>query len=214
MNNIDKIFYINLDYRTDRNDQMLQQFDQYNIPPTRFSRISAVRSPPGYGYIGCAQSHLAALQEAKKDPTVVHNVLILEDDFQFVVDPETLNQQLDAFFNKEPNTPPFDVLFFSYNMKQENPLQADIHPDLLWCAKNVQTASGYLVNAHYINTLVDLLVENNALLETTHKHWLYANDQCWKSLQETDRWYCFKNRLGIQRPSFSDNTQEYIVPAF
>ena len=32
----------------------------------------------------------------------------------------------------------------------------------------------------------------------------YTNDQSWKPLQEKDNWVCFKKRIGVQRPSYSD----------
>ena len=73
-----------------------------------------------------------------------------------------------------------------------------------------QTASGYIVNGHYIQELIDLYEYTLLLLEETHMHWVYANDQIWKTLQEKDNWYAFKRRLGKQRSGYSDNTQTHV----
>ena len=48
------------------------------------------------------------------------------------------------------------------------------------------------------------------LLESTKMHWIYANDQIWKKKQITDKWYCFKTRLGKQRSGFSDNANSFM----
>jgi GR25 family glycosyltransferase involved in LPS biosynthesis len=42
MENIDKIFYINLDERTERNKHVLEQFNTHNIPKIKIERFSAI----------------------------------------------------------------------------------------------------------------------------------------------------------------------------
>jgi len=65
----------------------------------------------------------------------------------------------------------------------------------------------YLVNNHYYDKLIDLYEVNIPLLEKTGYHWIYANDQIWKKLQKTDKWYYFTERIGRQRDGYSDNTE-------
>ena len=48
------------------------------------------------------------------------------------------------------------------------------------------------------------------LLEATGCHWIYANDQVWKKLQPAANWFAFKDRLGRQRPSYSDNSEAFM----
>ena len=58
-------------------------------------------------------------------------------------------------------------------------------------ALDVQTASGYIVNKKYYNKLIDLYEIAMPLLEQTRAHWIYANDQIWKQLQEKGKWFYF-----------------------
>ena len=53
------------------------------------------------------------------------------------------------------------------------------------------------------------------LLEVTNgvMHYLYANDQYWKSLKKKDNWVttvCINPRFGKQRPSYSDNANYFM----
>jgi hypothetical protein len=47
------------------------------------------------------------------------------------------------------------------------------------------------------------------LLEKTKAHWIYANDQIWKELQQKDNWYYFIKRIGKQADGYSDNALSY-----
>ncbi len=80
LNGISKIVYINLDHRTDRNMEMLEQFEKLKIPKDKILRFSAIKHDNGS--IGCTQSHIAVLEMAIREKW--ENVLILEDDFNFI----------------------------------------------------------------------------------------------------------------------------------
>lgn len=73
--NIPKIFYINLDKRTDRRTEMETMLDEYD-----YERISAIEDNDGY--IGCAKSHILCIEIAKARG--YDKVIILEDDFMFI----------------------------------------------------------------------------------------------------------------------------------
>ena len=91
MNNIGKIYYINLDRRTDRREQMETELTRMGLTGERYSAIEANPS-----IIGCCQSHLNVLKKAKDEGLA--NVLILEDDFIFIVDKNELEYQMNSFF--------------------------------------------------------------------------------------------------------------------
>ena len=74
--NIDKIYYINLEKRTDRKEQIEKELDQFGLP---YERINAIEHTEGC--IGCSCSHLFALKKAKEKG--YKNVLIMEDDALF-----------------------------------------------------------------------------------------------------------------------------------
>jgi hypothetical protein len=73
---------------------------------------------------------------------------------------------------------------------------------------------GYIVYAHFYDTLIDLYETNAKLLEQTHHHWLYMNDQCWKPLQKTHRFYVAYPSLGKQRDGYSDNAKAHVTYRF
>ena len=100
---IDKIIYINLDHRTDRNKEMLEHFEKYNIPKDKIVRLSATKHEKGN--IGVYKSHIRALQYAIDNN--LSNILIVEDDFDFNYSPEELDIIFDEFENIFKNT--YDV---------------------------------------------------------------------------------------------------------
>jgi glycosyl transferase family 25 len=198
-NNLDAIFYINLDKRTDRKSEIETELEKMNLTAERFS---AIEHPPPNGIVGCGKSHLAVIKLAKERG--YKNVLILEDDFVFVVDKQEFEKAIAELFESKTE---FDVCFISYNLLEEQ------HSDIpfLKRVKFSNTASGYIVNSHYYDAIINLYEWSVPLLESTCQHWIYANDQVWRDLQEKDKWYCICPRLGIQSDGFSDNSQKFIA---
>lgn len=199
---IDHIFVINLDRRTDRMATIDAHLQSYGLKYERFSAIET----PGQGIVGCGLSHMAVLRLAKKRG--YKNVLILEDDFEFLVTKTELENYLDGLFTHSPPIE-FDVCMLSYNLHR-----SQVCPNLpieLSLGKVVyaQTASGYIVNAHYYDTIIKLYEWAIPLLKETGQHWIYANDVIWRQLQEHDNWLYFQTRLGRQTPGYSDNAQSY-----
>lgn len=194
--NIDHIFYINLAKRTDRRQEIENELNTFGLNGERFNAISHIQ-----GIVGCGYSHLAVLKLAKERN--YKNVLILEDDFEFLVSKEDFEHELTQFFD---NKIKYDVCFLAYNL-----IQSSDDPEYPFLKRVIesQTASAYLVNSCYYDTLIELYELNIPLLEQTGKHWIYANDQIWKSLQKIDIWYLFTKRLGKQRPGYSDNTEKF-----
>lgn len=197
--NIDKIFYINLDKRDDRKKEFETEMDTMGWQAERFPGI--YYSPPK-GIVGCGKSHLEVLKLAKNRG--YKNIIIFEDDFVFVEPKETVERQLETFFT---NVTDFKVCMLAYNLHSG---MADLKHLYLTKVKRAATASGYIVNHTCYDELINLYEENLPLLESTMEHWKYANDQIWNKLQEKGGWYCFTNRLGKQRDGFSDNANTYL----
>lgn len=193
MEHIDKVVYINLDHREDRNKDMEEELTRLCVPEEKRLRISAIKWNPGW--IGCLKSHIAVLQMAKEAGW--SNVLLLEDDFMAIVSPEEFQEELHRFFSAKIHA---DVVFLSYNIKKSGPFN-----ECMGRAIDCQTASGYLVFSHYYDTLLQNLSEADTLaIQYPSHHCIYANDQYWKKLQVKDTWLYFLKRLGKQRPGFSD----------
>jgi len=189
------VYYINLAKRTDRRLLMENELNMIGISGERFEGIEL--SP---GIVGCGYSHLAVLKEARDRG--LENVLIFEDDFEFIVDKSVFWAQVNSFFERRI---PYDVLMFSYNIEKSRPFN-----DLVFKVEAATTASAYVVNSYFYDALIELYETNLPILKSTGRHWIYANDQIWKRLQPTAQWYAFNTRLGRQRGSFSDNSLEYM----
>jgi len=196
MEHIHKVVYINLDRRTDRRSEIENELLSFGISGERFSAISY--NP---GIIGCGMSHLAVLEYAKREGW--ENVLILEDDFMFVVTKETFEQELRAFFDLHI---PYDVLMISYNLRNSAP-----YNETVCRALDIQTTSGYIVHKRFYDTLIQNLKEGLEQLIPTGEHWNFALDQYWKRLQPISEWFCMNLRIGKQRPSFSDLTNAFVA---
>lgn len=78
----DAIYCINLDSATERWERMQERFRRLGIAH-RVRRFAAIETPESH-HIGCALSHRAVIERAKKQGLA--NVLVLEDDALFVDD--------------------------------------------------------------------------------------------------------------------------------
>lgn len=194
---IDKTIYINLNKRLDRKQQIENELNMIGLNGERFEAIEIQH----FGILGCGYSHLNVLKMAREQG--YKNILILEDDFMFLVSKEEFEKELTEFFNLYPD---FDVLMLGYNMfnSEHTPYNNILR------VLEAQTASGYIVNEKYYDELINLYEEAMPLLKSTGMHWIYANDQIWKKLQLKDKWYCFSNRIGKQRSGYSDNRNSYV----
>ena len=195
--NIDKIFYINLDKRIDRKLDIENELMKYNL---NFERFQAVEIDY-YGCLGCSYSHHNAISLAKERK--YKNILILEDDFTFLVSKEDLEKQLSLFFNSNVE---YDVCLFSYNLQEHS----ESKYDFLHKVQYAQTTSGYLVNEKYYDTLLNNYKTGLEQLGATWQSWIYAIDVYWKELQMKDNWYCFTNRIGKQKASYSNVRNDYV----
>lgn len=201
---IDHIFYINLEYRKDRKEEIETELIKYDLL-NKSERFVGFHIPE-QGILGCSKSHLEVLKIARERG--YQHILILEDDFEFVVTKEEFERKLTGFFeSKLVNN--YDVCMISFNVLEENK-ETIVECPLVHRIINSQTASGYIVNATYLDTFIALYEWSCPLLEQTKEHWNYANDQCWKVLQKKDRWYHFIERMGKQRSGFSDNSMKYL----
>lgn len=194
---LDGVFYINLDRRADRRGLIETELGSIGLSGERFVGIEKPGCP---GIVGCGLSHLAVLKTARDRG--LKNVLIFEDDFEFLVSKEDFWTHIESFFKSGIR---YDVVMLSYLLED-----ATTHNNLLYKVNKATTASGYIVSSYFYDSLIELYETNLPLLESTAQHWIYANDQIWKELQAQSQWFAFRTRLGRQRGSYSDNSLEYM----
>ena len=198
MDKIDKVYYINLDIRTDRRDLIEMDLNKTNIQAERFAGIFEKQ-----GIVGCGKSHLAVMKKAKE--LNLKNVLILEDDFTFLKSREEIDAMVNKFVNDMDDN--YDVCMFCCQNLQE---KSGSPHDYIKKIQRANNASAYLINGKYLDSIINLYEHSLPLLQSTGEHWNYANDQVWCQLQEKDNWYVFSDRLGKQRSGYSDNAERFM----
>jgi len=195
MDRVSKTVYINLERREDRRKEIEEELDKFGIKAERFAAI-----PYEPGIVGCNMSHTQVLREA--EAANLETLLVLEDDFQFLIDPETFRKHLNDFFALKIS---WDIVLLSYNLQEEEP-----YNDLIGRVRSAQTTSGYLIHNKCLKRLADCIDAATPKLISTGQHWEYALDQVWKEIQKTGDVFYFKTRIGKQRPSFSDNSKQFM----
>ncbi len=190
------VYYINLDSREDRNKAMCEELERMNLKAERVSAI--VNARPA---LGCTKSHIEVLKRAQERDA--EYVLVLEDDFDFEWTRADLDQRLEEFLRTFPD---FDVIMFTYSGLKGDPTAVP-HVGKLASAHN---AGSYLVSKKYIPTLLANF-EDSLLVQQKFpsRHWEWAHDQYWKSLQGQDAWYFFHPPVGFQREGFSDIAKRF-----
>jgi glycosyl transferase family 25 len=185
-NFIDKVVYINLDKRTDRNEHMNSMTSVFSNKVMRFSGIEY-----DIGSIGCTKSHIAVLEMAIRNNW--KNVLILEDD-------ATWNKLEEGYVKLETlvNTN-YDVIVLGGTFVNRNGNR------LISC----KTTVGYLVSSKYFNTLLENFKDGLKKLEETHNYELFTVDSYWSKLQQTDNWFIITPCLIYQRPDYSNICNSY-----
>jgi hypothetical protein len=200
MENIDCVYYINLDHRTDRKDQFEAEMVKLGVPSSKLQRISGIYTKE-FGILGCGLSHKKALETFMMSSH--KHCLIFEDDFVFTLDMNYVLYLLQSIFQHQV---PYDLVMLAGNLfKTETTQWPFLHRVL-----DGQTASGFLITREFAPKLIQCLEESTALLKdwydkTGEKKHEYCNDIYWKKLQPFSKWYIVHPKTGIQRESYSDN---------
>ncbi len=199
MENIDKIYYINLTDRTDRNVHFLNQMKKMNIDQNKVQRISAVKHP--LGYIGCGISQISALKNAIDNN--YKNIMIFEDDFEFEVDQQKFNEKIKWFFENHNN---YNACCMAYNLKKGN-----IINNQLIEIYSSYCASAYIVSNQFLPILLDCFKDAVSCLLNGATQESASIDVKWMQLQgQNKKFYGFYPRLGKQTPSYSDIEKKFV----
>jgi glycosyl transferase family 25 len=189
---IKNIFYINLEHRTDRKEHVEKEL--LNIGFKEAQRFNAIKMENGA--IGCSMSHLRILQDAQKNN--LDHILIVEDDISFL-DPELFKNQLNKFFETHKNN--WDVVLLAGN---NMPPYKNIDDTCIQVSR-CQTTTGYIVNGHYIKTLLqNVKIGLTHLINKPTEHAKYAIDKYWFILQQLYKWYLIVPLTVVQREDYSD----------
>jgi len=198
MENIDCIYYINLEHRKDRNELFLETMNDLKVPTQKIERINAIKHM--YGAMGCTRSHILTLETFLKSN---HKVcLVLEDDFIYK-DKETFWSDIQKIFDTKIQ---FDVIQLSYNDNYEphdNYIVSDTEFPFLKRVQKTITASSYIITREFAPILLENFYESSELIEK-HIEKQYVLDLYWHRIQSKHLWYCISPSIGYQRGSHSD----------
>jgi len=188
--NINNVFYINLESRVDRKQHVEEQLSKIGFSYTRFNAIKLKD-----GAVGCSISHLKCLEMARRNNW--DHIMIVEDDILFL-NPELFKNQLNKFLK---NHKTFDVLLIAGNNMPPYQKIDDSCVKVYRC----QTTTGYIVQRHYYDTLINNIREGvRKLMNNPVLHHQYAIDKYWFKLQEKDNWYLITPLTVTQREDYSD----------
>ena len=193
MNNISDIkhaFYINLASRPDRKQHVEEQLKIMGIPAQRFNAIKLAN-----GAVGCSMSHLKCLETAKENNWP--HLLVIEDDIKFL-DPNLFKSQMTKFLSNHKS---WDVVIVGGNNVPPYQKVDDTCVKVSSC----QTTTGYLVNGHYFDTLIENFRTGiKKLIENPQMHILYAIDKYWFNIQKIHNWFLIIPLTVTQREDYSD----------
>lgn len=209
MDNIDCIYYINLDHRTDRNEQFLAEMKKMNIPESKVVRISGIYKE-GFGILGCGLSHKKTVEMFLASDH--RNCIIFEDDFVFTLEYDYINLLFNAIFESKVD---FDLIMLAGMILIQ---ELTAYPFLMKVMDG-HTASAYLLTREFAPTLLESLTESTTLLEKKYKETgikdiSYHNDIYWKRYQPYTNWYIVNPKMGEQRESYSDNLERNLRYGF
>jgi hypothetical protein len=190
MEDIKHAFYINLASRPDRKQHVESQLNTIGIKAERFNAIKLAN-----GALGCSMSHLKCLETAKANSWP--HLLIVEDDIKFLK-PDVFKTQFNLFLSKNKA---WDVVLIGGNNVPPYTKIDDTCVKVSMC----QTTTGYLVNAHYFDILIDNFRTGiKKLLEFPQEHIKYAIDKYWFKLQKKHNWFLIIPLTVTQREDYSD----------
>jgi hypothetical protein len=177
------IYYINLDHRVDRRQQIEAEMEGAFLP---VERVPAVHEPE-FGILGCGRSHARCLERFLE--TEHEACFIFEDDFQFI------RPKCELCLPDEP----WDVIMLSGSIVRALPHHHEYDRVI-----EAQTASGYAVHRDFARSLMANVTEGIDLLSRTRNAPDFAVDMYWKTLQPLSKWFVYCPKFGIQRPGYSD----------
>lgn len=210
MESIDVVFYINLEHRTDRKEHFLSEIQKL-CPKESLSkvrRIDAVHN--GIGSLGCAISHVMAMEEFYANPEW-NTCAVFEDDYTFHSDNLEENNRL--IQDTMTQCPDWDMITLAFN--PNNPDDSDgterfrtvdtPYPSIKRVLKQ-QTASGYILTRKYLPILATNFAEAAEGLQQKGNCHEFCLDIYWQLLQSQpqSQWYCIYPALGYQYANFSD----------
>lgn len=189
-----KTIYINLDKRTDRNIDLMEEFLNFGI--NNYSRFKAVEHQNGS--LGCTLSHknlILSLDEIEEDI-----IMICEDDIKFLADKETFDIALNEFFNNRL----LEVLVLADNRQNSFKISHNLS-----ITSDTYTTACYVIKKSILQDLVKCYSISEDLLKAGLPNRLASIDVVWKQLQN-ERFFAVTNeKIVWVKNYYSDIDKEF-----
>lgn len=167
---VNKGYYINLDYKTERNEKTRQELENYNLLDfvERVSAVAAFNETVKCEYgsdewkkcvDGCTQSHLKIIKDAKENN--YERILVFEDDIYFynggfVPAMDIIEHAIDEIKDKD-----WEILYLGGSLLDQYVTQAGRH---LIKAGGMNTSHAFILNHTAFDTIIN------------HYHYAYPMD--------------------------------------
>ena len=196
MDKIEQIYIINLKHRTDRLEHILEELEKVEIDKNKIQIVEAIYEPE-LGALGCAKSHIIALEKFMSSN--YKNCLILEDDFTFIKEREYIDQKINYIMDNLN----WDVILLAgYILKVKEDIKNNIAKVI-----DVQTTSGYIINKNFASSLLNNYNESVLELQNIHNKVLENNFKYEVEIHKYTYYKCAKFQkeiLKIPKLSISD----------
>jgi GR25 family glycosyltransferase involved in LPS biosynthesis len=157
---VDKGYYINLDYKTERNEKTKQELEKYNLQylVERVSAVAAFNETIKCEYgsddwkkcvDGCTQSHLKIINEAKEKN--YERILVFEDDIYFYNGGFTHSIDIIESAINEIKDKDWEILYLGGSLLDQYVTQVDRH---LIKVEGMNTSHAFILN----HTAYDILI--------------------------------------------------------
>jgi glycosyl transferase family 25 len=191
----DKIYYINLKRRKDRNEECIEELKKYNIHAERFEAVDGDllidnNWKHSMGALGCLNSHLNLIIKAKENN--YKNVLILEDDVLFNINME---ENFKKYYKQLPDN--WDILYLSGNHNQHGGYTLEMISENVGRCHLTYTTHSFVVRDSMYDTIINRLSNSKNPVDVE-----YA------AIQKICNSYTFYPGITTQRVGYSDIMRE------
>ena len=204
MDKIDIFYFINLDKRMDRLEEISKELKKMEIPPEKVNRVRAFEHK--FGLLGCVKSHIGTIRHFIS--TGKDRCLILEDDFQFTESKEKTNEVLNKIFESNIKIDCLMLATVGKGIYISPTIEQDVLQKIYWAP----TTSAYIITKEYAPRLLHNFNEGAKKLEK----WInafgeiessFSLDVYWVHEQLYSSFYLTVPKLGKQSNSPSDINQ-------
>jgi GR25 family glycosyltransferase involved in LPS biosynthesis len=201
MDQIDIFYFINLERRTDRFQEIISELKKMEIPLIKVIHVKALDHK--FGMLGCVTSHIWAIRHFIT--TGKDRCLILEDDFEFTESKDKTNEVLHKIFTSNIKIDCLMLTTIDKGLYISPTIEKGILQKIYWAP----TTSAYCITKEYAPRLLFNFNEGAIKLEK----WInafgeiessFTLDIYWVHEQLYSSFYLTVPKLGKQRDSPSD----------